>query len=134
MKHIFIATSVENEDMDLHSRIVDHGATMVNFGTNDPPIVGWDALKKAMLDQNSALSQTTITVGDVSIVVPLPGKVAWASSRWNFKAMVGEKPLELPVRCTWILERRGDSWFIVHFHKSVATSLVTTAHCPTSST
>ena len=115
-------TSVENEDMDLYSKIVAHDAAMINFGTDGPPIVGWEALKKVMLDQNAALSQTKITVSEVSIVIPLSGKVAWATSLWNFKAMVGEKAIELPVRCTWILEKRVDSWIIVLFHKSVATS------------
>lgn len=115
-------TSVETEDMDLYGKIVAHEATMVNFGTDGPPIVGWEALQKVMVDQNAALSQTKISVSDVSIVVPLTGKTAWATSLWNFKAMMGDKPIQLPVRCTWILEKRADSWVIVHFHKSVATS------------
>jgi hypothetical protein len=33
--------------------------------------------------------------------------------------MMREQALELPVRCTWILEKREAGWVIVHFHKSV---------------
>jgi ketosteroid isomerase-like protein len=114
-------TSVENEDMDLYSKTVAHDTAMVNFGTDGQPIVGWEALKKVMADQNAALSQTKITVSSVSIIVPPSGELAWATTLWNFKAKMRDKPIELPVRCTWVLEKRANSWVIVHFHKSVPT-------------
>ena len=93
---------------------------MVNFGTDGPPIVGWEALKKVMVHQNAALSQTKLTVSNVSIVVPTSGMLALATSLWNFKAMMGDKAVALSVRCTWILEKRASSWIIIHFHKSIA--------------
>jgi hypothetical protein len=34
-------------------------------------------------------------------------------------ATMGNQAIELPVRCSWILEKRGTNWLIVHFHKSV---------------
>jgi len=113
-------TSVQNEDMGLYAQNVAHDTDMVNFGAFGDPIVGWDALKKVMEDQNAALSQTKIGVSDVAINVCESGKLAWATCLWDFKAMMGENPVELPVRCTWVLEKRGDSWAIVHFHKSVS--------------
>lgn len=113
-------TSIETENMELYSKVMAHDSDMVNYGTSGAPITGWDALKKAIEDQNSALSQTKITVSDLAIHVSDNGKFAWATCLWNFKAMIGEKPIELPVRCTWILEKRVDGWVIVHFHKSVA--------------
>jgi len=33
---------------------------------------------------------------------------------------MGENLVSLPVRCTWLLEKREGGWVIVHFHKSVA--------------
>jgi ketosteroid isomerase-like protein len=115
-------TSIENEDMDLYAKVMAHVPDMVNFGTSENPIVGWDALKKVIEDQNAALSETKITVSDLAIHVSESGNLAWATCLWNFKSKIGENPIELPVRCTWILEKQGPDWVIVHFHKSVAAS------------
>lgn len=114
--------SVEGEDMDLYGKILAHDTAMVNFGTSGQPIGGWEGLKKVMVDQNAALSQTKIVVSNVSVIVPASGNLAWATSLWNFRSIIGQQPIELPVRCTWILEKREGAWVIVHFHKSVATS------------
>jgi len=111
--------SVENEDMELYAKNMAHDSDMVNFGTSEDPIIGWDALKKIMEDQNAALSQTKINVTNMAIHVSETGKLAWATCLWDLKAMMGENPIELPVRCTWILEKRGNDWVIVHFHKSI---------------
>jgi uncharacterized protein (TIGR02246 family) len=113
-------TSIEKEDIDLYGKVMAHDAAMVNFGSDGPPIVGWEALRKAIEDQNATLSQTTITASDVSVRVSPTGDSAWATSLWKFKAVIGVKTLDLPVRCTWILEERGGRWLIVHFHKSIA--------------
>jgi uncharacterized protein (TIGR02246 family) len=113
-------TSVENEDMDTYAKLVAHDAEMMNFGAFGGPIVGWEALNEVMKGQNQALSETKITVSDLAIHVSEDGKLAWATCLWNLKAMMGENPVELPVRCTWVLEKRNNQWQIVHFHKSMA--------------
>ena len=116
-------TSIENEDMALYAKVMAHDEDMVNFGSGAADrIVGWKALEKVILDQNAALSGTKITASDVTISISPDGKFAWATSLWNFKAMMGEQGIELPVRCTWILEKREAGWVIVHFHKSVGMS------------
>jgi hypothetical protein len=112
--------AIEKEDMELYGNVVAHDPAMVNYGTFGPPIVGWDALRKVIEDQNLALSETKITASDVSVKVSPSGSWAWATSLWAFKTMMGGKLLTLPVRCTWILEKRDSRWVIVHFHKSVA--------------
>lgn len=113
-------TSVENEDMELYGKNVAHDAEMVNFGAFGDPIVGWEALEKLISGQNEVLSQTKITASGVSIQIVPSGKFAWATSLWNFKAMMGENPVEWPVRCSWVLEKRENRWVIIHFHKSIA--------------
>ena len=113
-------TSVETEDMELYAENVAHDTEMVNFGGFGDPIVGWDALKKVMEGQNEALSETKITVSDLVIHVSETGTLAWATCLWNLKAIMGESPMELPIRCTWVLEKRDTKWLIVHFHKSMA--------------
>ncbi|KPL19635.1 MAG: hypothetical protein AMJ92_02495 [candidate division Zixibacteria bacterium SM23_81] len=113
-------TSIENEDMELYGQNMSHDADMVNFGAFGDPIVGWEALETLITGQNEALSQTKITARDVSIQVAPSGNLAWATSLWNFNAMIGEDPVEWPVRCTWVLEKRNNVWVIIHFHKSIA--------------
>jgi uncharacterized protein (TIGR02246 family) len=112
--------SVENEDMNNYAQLVAHDNKMMNFGGFGDPIVGWDALKEVMEGQNEALSETEITVSDMAIHVSEMGNLAWATCLWNLKATMGENPIELPIRCTWVLEKRDSKWLIVHFHKSMA--------------
>jgi len=114
-------SSIENEDMAAYGLVMAHDPQMINFGVSGDPIVGWDSLKKVIEDQNAALSQTTIVATDVSVHVAPSGELAWATSLWTFKAVMGDKAIELPVRCTWVLEKQADGWVIVHFHKSIAT-------------
>ena len=112
-------TSIETENIDLYAKILAHDQDMVNFGTSEPPIVGWDSLKKIIEDQNAALSQTKITASDLAIQISEEGNFAWATDLWDFKAMMGDQAIQIPVRCTWILEKRNGEWVIIHFHKSV---------------
>jgi len=113
-------TSIENEDMDLYAKCVAHDADMVNFGSMGDPIIGWEALRKAIEDQNAQLSETKISVAGTKVHVSEDGKLAWATCLWDFGTKMGESPVLLPVRCTWVLEKREGAWVIVHFHKSVA--------------
>jgi ketosteroid isomerase-like protein len=112
--------SIEKEDIDLYGKIFIHDTDMVNFGTGAKErIVGWNALKKIIEDQNAALSETQITKSDVTINVSPDGQFAWATSLWNFKSTMEGQIMQLPVRCSWILEKHGKDWKIVHFHKSI---------------
>ena len=111
--------SVEMEDMDLYAKLVTHDTAAVHFGGFGSPIVGWDALKKVMEGQNEMLSETHVEVSDLQVHVSEDGKLAWARCLWNLKAMMAENPVELPIRCTWVLQKAGTSWTIVHFHKSM---------------
>jgi len=113
-------TSIENADIELYTKILAHDPDMVNFGTDARErIVGWDALREAIQAQNAALSGTKITQSDVTINIAPDGRFAWATSLWDFRATMEGQAIELPARCTWILEKRDAGWTIVHFHKSV---------------
>lgn len=114
--------SIENEDIGLYSKIFIHDPGMVNFGTgNKEKITGWDNLKKAIEDQNAALSGTKITQSDVNVNLSPDGQIAWATSLWNLSTKMDTTSVELPVRCSWILEKTGGEWKFIHFHKSVGT-------------
>ena len=112
-------TSIETENIDLYAKILSHDQDMTNFGTSEPPIVGWDSLKKIIEDQNAALSQTKIVASDLAIHISKEGDFAWATNLWDFGAMMGEQAIQIPVRCSWVLEKRDGQWVITHFHKSV---------------
>ena len=113
-------TSIENADIESYGKILAHDPDMVNFGTDATErIVGWNALREVILAQNAALSGTKITQSDVTINVAPDGRFAWATSMWDFKATMEGQSIELPARCTWILEKQDSDWIIVHFHKSV---------------
>lgn len=115
-------TSIENEDIELYSKILDHNPDMVNFGTAaNERIVGWNALKKVIEEQNAVLSETKITQSDITVNVSDDGKLAYATSLWDFRTKMGEQVIQLPIRCSWILEKQGKDWKIIHFHKSVGT-------------
>ena len=111
--------SIETEDMEAYAKLVTHDTAVVNFGGFGKPIVGWDALKIVMEGQNEMLSDTKIEVSNMQIHISADGKFAWATCLWDLKAMMAENAVELPIRCTWVLEKHDASWMIVHFHKSM---------------
>jgi ketosteroid isomerase-like protein len=112
--------SIVQEDMALYEKILSHDTTVMYFGTSEAPILGWQALKPVIEAQNAALSNTTIDVTDTRIRFSPEADFAWATQLWRFRATAGDTQLDLPVRCTWILEKQKGHWIIVHFHKSVA--------------
>ncbi len=112
--------SMVDEDMTLYGQVMAHDSDMVNFGAFGEPIIGWDALKTVITGQNEMLSETSIDVSDANIHIGPDGTTAWATSLWTLKAKAGENEMNLPVRCTWVLEKRDAGWIIVHFHKSIA--------------
>ena len=52
--------------------------------------------------------------------VSAAGPVAWAATDANFTVKAGGQQTTLPVRITFVLEKRGDRWLIVHAHYSLA--------------
>lgn len=111
---------VEQEDMEGYAEIVAHDAAMMNFGAFGGPIVGWDGLREVIEGQYAALDSVQIEQSQVAVNVMPGGGDAWATSLWQFTAKAGESTLDLPVRCTWQLQKRAGGWVITHFHKSLA--------------
>lgn len=102
------ATDIETEDMDLYSTCVARNPATVNFGGFGNPIIGWKALKAVMEGQNDALSNTEVTVSNMATRVSDDGQRAWATCLWDLKAVMGENPVELPIRYTWIPDKQED--------------------------
>jgi uncharacterized protein (TIGR02246 family) len=112
--------AVERENLDQYARVVAHDADMVNFGAFGEPIIGWKALRGVIEGQNAALDSIRIEQSQVVVHVIAPSDAAWATSLWRLHAKAGEGVVDLPVRCTWQLEKREKVWQVVHFHKSIA--------------
>ncbi len=113
--------SVVDEDMDLYSEIVAHDSDMVNVGggISISWIDGWTQLKDIMNGQNEAFSETEINVTKERIFVSPSGKDAWAVTLWDLKTVLSDgNQYLLPLRCTWVLQKRDNKWIIVNFHKS----------------
>jgi len=113
--------SVIEEDMEQYWQVMDRDSAMVNVGggTGISWIVGWDELNEVMNGQNSAFSQTTIDVTREWIRVSPTGAFAWAVTRWDLATVLSDgSHALLPLRCSWVLEKRDGRWVIVHFHKS----------------
>lgn len=51
--------------------------------------------------------------------VSAAGSVAWAASDAAFKLKAGGQEMTLPVRITFVLEKRGEEWLIVQAHFSI---------------
>jgi ketosteroid isomerase-like protein len=113
--------SIVEEDMNLYSEIVAQDSNMINVGggVNLSWIEGWTQLKDVMNGQNDAFSETEINVTKERIFVSPTGRDAWAVTLWNLKTVLSDgNNYLLPLRCTWVLQKRNNKWIIVSFHKS----------------
>ena len=115
----FVRT-VEERNLDGLSGVVAQDPDLMWIATGeDEWIVGYDALKEAMRAQNEALEYIRISVSEETIHLSPSEQVAWATNRWIFRARMAGNELKLPLRCTWVAEKRDGDWVLVHSHKSV---------------
>jgi ketosteroid isomerase-like protein len=111
---------VERRDLSLLPQTIWPDEELVWIGSGEAEwIRGCAGVEDALKAQNAALEDIRIGVSEETIHVAAGERYAWATSRWIFHARAGGEEIELPLRCTWVLEKRGDEWRIAHFHKSV---------------
>jgi ketosteroid isomerase-like protein len=112
--------AVERHDLDGLPGVVAQDPDLVWIGTGqDEWIVGFDAVKEVLRAQNEALDYIRISVSEETIHLAPSQQVAWATNRWVFRARRGGEELEVPLRCTWVAEKRDTGWVLVHSHKSL---------------
>jgi ketosteroid isomerase-like protein len=112
----------------LHKDIADD-IVVVN-GNWAPPVVGWPEYLKAYQAQRARANQVRLDRSNTLIRVT--GNVAWACYQWDFSGIVDGQPSGARGQTTLILEKRNDTWIIVHNHTSIVqTALATT---PTTAT
>ena len=112
--------AVEGRSLDRLPGVVAQDPDLVWIGSGeDEWIVGYEALKEVMEAQNEALEYVRISVSEETIHLSPSEQVAWATNRWVFRARMAGEELEIPLRCTWVAEKRDAGWVLVHSHKSL---------------
>ncbi len=111
--------AVEEQDLVKYAKIVAHDDDLAWYGSMPGQIVGWGEVEQVMRGMFQAGSDIKITQTDLRIHFSPDHQLAWATCLWDWREKTGEEVAQVPVRCTWVLERRGDDWVIVHWHKSV---------------
>jgi hypothetical protein len=115
--------AVEGRDLDMLPEVIAKDSTLIWIGPAETDWVkGYEQLEQVVQAQKQALKDIHITVGEETIHTYHQADYAWATNRWMFRAHDGTQVIELPMRCTWILEKRVQGWRMVHFHKSVGLS------------
>ena len=116
------AKSWITEDIDLYSSTMMPDESLIHVGGSQGLnwIEGWTELKEIIIKQNKSLNDTDIDDTKEWINFSQSGKFAWAVTLWDLTTILNDgTKCFLPLRCTWILEKKDDSWIIVHFHKSI---------------
>ena len=91
---------------------------VVMFSPGAERVVGLaDIMAKAESDWTRS-DAASLAYGSTS--VSAAGSVAWAATDADFSVLAGGQQTTTPVRITFVLERRGDEWLIVHAHYSLA--------------
>ena len=112
--------AIEGRELGMLPEVVAMDTNLIWIGTAvNEWVSGYRQLEQVMQAQNDALLDIQIDVSEESIHTYPQVNLAWATNRWVYHARAGEEELVLPLRCTWILEKRAQGWRIVHFHKSV---------------
>ncbi len=112
--------AVEAKDMAAYARIVAHDPDLAWYGSMPGQLVGWGAVEAVMQGMFDSEADMRIDQSDLRIRFSPDRRLAWATCLWDWhETSRGGETASVPVRCTWVLERRDADWVIVHWHKSV---------------
>jgi hypothetical protein len=91
---------------------------VVMYSPGAERVVGLSAIQAKAESDWSRTEAAALTYGRVSISAA--GPVAWAAVDADFTVRAGGQESTTPVHITFVLERRGEAWLIVHAHYSIA--------------
>lgn len=91
---------------------------MVTIGT------GIDEKRIGLAERRIQLERDFSQVEEISVEiiwysVSAAGSVAWVTSDVIARGKVNEKETSVPMRATFVLEKRSDKWLIMHSHISI---------------
>jgi ketosteroid isomerase-like protein len=101
----------------MHKAVADDVSVVA--GTWTPPAVGWTNYLTAYQQQRARMQQVRMERSDTLIRIAASGQFAWACYQWNFSALVDGAPMAAVGQTTLILEKKNDTWLIVHNHTSL---------------
>ena len=97
-------------------------ADIVAFWSNGETYKGRAAVVKAHRDGRTEVLQVmkTLTIEPRNVTVRIKGNLAWMTCELHFNGIVkqGNQPLQRIVRSTFVFEKQGGRWQIVHEHSS----------------
>ena len=111
--------AVEAKDLHDYAQVVAHDPDLAWYGSMPGQIVGWGEVETVMRGMFDSGADFKITQSDLRIRFSPDRQLAWATCLWDWQETTAGETATVPVRCTWVLERRDADWVIVHWHKSV---------------
>jgi len=116
-----VADGYAKRDMDLVRAAFAADPDVVSYGTGaDEKRIGLKQIETQVERDWAQSESTAIRYGWVS--VSAAGAVAWVATDASFEVKGGGQQATLPVRATFVLEKRGEDWLIVQGHFSFAAS------------
>ncbi len=111
----------ETKDIDLVHQIWAPDADIVVFGTDgDEKLIGWEAIKSAVLVQFESFEEVYISTYDQKIKINSHGNTGWFSEIVDYNYTFDGKAYSYEgIRFTGVVEKRGDDWYVVQSHMSI---------------
>ncbi len=101
----------------MHKNIADDVSVVA--GTWTPPAIGWTNYLAAYQAQRARMQQVRMDRNNTLIRIAPSREFAWACYQWDFSATVDGTPMAAEGQTTLVLEKKNDSWVIVHNHTSL---------------
>ena len=112
-----LAEGYAKRDVALLRAVLAPDPDVVMYGTGaDEKRVGLAEIQAHAERDWSQSEAVSLTYGWTS--VSAAGSVAWVAADAAFNVKAGGQAMTLPARITFVLEKRGEQWLIVHAHAS----------------
>jgi ketosteroid isomerase-like protein len=116
-----VAEGYAKRDLALLQAAFAPDPDVVMYGTGaDEKRIGLAEIQVQAEQDWSQTEAAAVTFGWTS--VSAAGSVAWVATDAALNLKAGGQDMNLPVRITFVLERRGEDWLIVQAHFSLAAS------------
>ena len=113
-------------DVDLLQAVFASDPDVVLYSPGaDGRFVGLSEIQTKAEGDWSRSEAASLTYGWTS--VSAAGSVAWAATDADFTVKAGGQEMTLPAHITFVLEKRGEQWLIVHAHYSFASAAETSS-------
>ncbi len=109
----------------MHKNVADDVSVVA--GTWTPPAVGWTNYLVAYQSQRARMQQVRLDRLNTLIRIAPSGQFAWACYQWDFSAVVDGNPMAAEGQTTLVLEKKNETWVIVHNHTSLVQASQPTA-------